>query len=126
MRRDHGFTLLEVLVATAILAVSLALVFPTMSGGRRLSQRAEADLRALLVAQSVLAGFEADIAVMPRTGEVSGLRWRASVVPAGGPAPPGWAGWQVSVAVEPAMGTAPVVLATAVAGPAMSAPRNST
>lgn len=55
MRRQRGFTLLEVIVAFALLALALTLLLGSLSGATR--QIAHADLRgtAMLHAQSLLA-----------------------------------------------------------------------
>lgn len=82
MNRD-GFTLLEILVATAILAAALAVLLPAMGTAERHKRLAETREAALLVAGSTLAALEADPLNMARQGTDSGLRWTASVTPAG-------------------------------------------
>jgi len=70
-RHARGFTLLEVLVAFALLAVALTLLLGTLSGAAR--QVGEADLRsrAVLHAQSLLAvtGVEAPLQVGQHHGQ---------------------------------------------------------
>ncbi len=78
MSGQRGFTLLEVMVATAILGVSLA----TISGGLSMAVRSTALAsgyeRARQVAQNQLAGF---LATRPADasqarGEADGVRWQ--------------------------------------------------
>ena len=111
---QRGFTLLEVLVASVILAGSLAALLPALSGSLRQMRAAEARQAALLVAQSVLAGVEADPLDAPRLGVSSGLRWTVSVSPEGS-ASGDLAAYRASVVVSPE-GGAPVQLDTIVLG----------
>lgn len=55
--RARGFTLLEVLVAFALLAVALTLLLGTLSGAVRQVGQADLRSRAVLHAQSLLAGI---------------------------------------------------------------------
>lgn len=57
--RDRGFTLLEVLAAFVVLAVSLAALLQVFSGGLRDAQLADEYARAVMIAQSRLAGYSA-------------------------------------------------------------------
>jgi type II secretion system protein I len=111
---DRGFTLLEVLVASAILAGSLAALLPTLSNSLRQMRAAEAREAALLVAQSVMAGIEVDPLDAPRRGTSSGLRWSVSVTPEGSTSGD-LAAYRASVVVVPENG-APVQLDTIVLG----------
>jgi general secretion pathway protein I len=54
--RDSGFTLIEVLVAFVIFAVTLASLLQVFSGGLRDAQLADEYARATMIAQSRLAG----------------------------------------------------------------------
>ncbi len=79
-----GFTLIEVLVAFAVLAVSLGVVFQIFSTGTRASRAAEAYTHATLLAESKLAavGVEEPLEDGERTGEFdNGFRWRLAVRP---------------------------------------------
>ena len=114
MADQRGFTLLEVLVASAILAGSLAALLPTLSGTLRQMRAAETRQSALLVAQSVLAGVEADPLDAPRQGVSSGLRWVVSLTPEGSSAGD-LAAYRASVTVAPETGI-PVQLDTIVLG----------
>lgn len=53
-RRQHGFTLLEALVATAVLGIAVAALLGLLSGALRNAARLEAPERALLLGQSKL------------------------------------------------------------------------
>jgi general secretion pathway protein I len=55
LRRQHGFTLLEVIVAFAVLALALTLLLGTMSGASRQVRDSADSGRAALHAQSLLA-----------------------------------------------------------------------
>jgi general secretion pathway protein I len=68
--REAGFTILEVLVAFVLLAVTLGALLQVFSTGLRDAQLADEYARAVLMAQSRLAGFTA--AEAPQEGTVSG------------------------------------------------------
>lgn len=57
--RETGFTILEVLVAFVLLAVTLAAILQVFSGGLRDAQLADEYARAVMIAQSRLAGYTA-------------------------------------------------------------------
>jgi len=59
MRREAGFTLLEVLVALLILSVAVVAVLQLVSGGLRLAAVAGAHLDATLLASAKLSEVEA-------------------------------------------------------------------
>jgi general secretion pathway protein I len=80
--RQRGFSLIEVLVAFMILAISLTVIFRIFSGGLRNIALSEDYARAVLVAESRMAsaGVEAPL----EAGTVSGrwdrrFRWRRAV-----------------------------------------------
>lgn len=80
--RQRGFTLIEVLVAFAVLAMLLGAIYQTFSSGLNASARAERRAVAALHAQSVLAAVGADgpISQGEATGELDGgYRWQTSV-----------------------------------------------
>ena len=89
-RCDAGFTLLEVLVALAILGIGLGVVFQGISQGLRLRGESADNVRLMLVAEGVLGelvGREA-APTEPEEGEAAGCRWRlepveGAVAPAG-------------------------------------------
>lgn len=80
--REAGFTLMEVLVAFAILSISLAAILQIFSGGLRNAAVADRALVALGHAESLLAsaGIERPLAEGERTGQLSdGMTWRESI-----------------------------------------------
>lgn len=82
MRREAGFTLIEALVALAVLGVVLAAVLRAYGAGFRSAEQAEDRTRALLIAESRLA--EA-LATTIAPGEWSGAQgpygWRVVAAP---------------------------------------------
>jgi general secretion pathway protein I len=88
-RSDAGFTMIEVLVAIAVLAVVLgaigAVVGTTVRGIRSVDRR----LPLLETAQSLVASLPDRNALKPGSeiGGSGGFRWRIDVVPLAAPAP---------------------------------------
>ena len=83
-RAERGFTLLEVLVAFAILAVSLGGLLVAFSDGLRSTDRSATISTATLQAQSLMEEVGRSIPV--RLGETAGMledgtRWQVSVEP---------------------------------------------
>ena len=83
--RQHGYTLLEVIVAFALLAMALTLLLGILSGSaRQVRQSADAG-RAALYAQSVMdqVGVGQRLAASERDGdfEQGRYRWRLRVAP---------------------------------------------
>jgi type II secretion system protein I len=83
-RGDAGFTLLETLVALAILGVVMSTVYAVIGSGLRTAHRDEDRLLLGLVAQNLLARSRYDL--NPREGALSGdigggLRWRIESEP---------------------------------------------
>jgi general secretion pathway protein I len=81
-----GFTLVEIIVALAILALSLNVILPTISDGLWRTSEAEAQAEAASLARSLLA--QAGISVPLQNGEAAGrfdngFRWRLEVTPYG-------------------------------------------
>jgi general secretion pathway protein I len=83
---DEGFTLLEVIVALAILSISLTLVLRTLSGDFHYQQQARILADATQLAQSLLARVGVDLPLQPgiQNGTVpGGLLWRIQIAPYG-------------------------------------------
>jgi type II secretion system protein I len=83
-RGDSGFTLLETLVALAILGIVMSTVYAVIGSGLRTAHRDEDRLLLGLVAQNLLARSHYDL--NPRDGALSGdigggLRWRIESEP---------------------------------------------
>lgn len=83
-RPESGFTLLEVLVAVAILAVALTALFQAFAGGLGGARHAEAATRAGLIARSLLDRVGADLPLVQgvRQGDASdGYTWSLGISP---------------------------------------------
>lgn len=84
MSGKGGFTVLEVLVAFAILAVALAAVLTAVGGGLAAAMRADGLVRASVAAQSLLAGAGLDAPLRPgrQSGALpDGSGWSLEVRP---------------------------------------------
>ncbi len=80
--RRGGFTLLEVLVAFAVLAVALGVAFEIFATGLRGARSADALTRAVLAAESRLAGVGIETELTPgeTEGEAdNGMLWRIDI-----------------------------------------------
>lgn len=78
-KRDVGFALMEVLVATAIAAVSLAVIYGLLANASRSTASERATVDASIIARSLLA--EVSAGAWPASGEfwsdpASPMRWR--------------------------------------------------
>lgn len=96
-RADAGFTLVEVVVALAILALSLSAVFAAMSNGIWRVGQADAAAKAGSLAQSLLAraGAETPLRAGHANGQFpGGFDWTLLVEPFGDGAD--WAQWPLS------------------------------
>lgn len=82
-RREAGFTILEVLAAFVLLAVTLAVLLQMFSGGLRDAQLADEYARAVMIAQSRLAQLTAaeKISEGTSTGFDEPFAWTLSVSP---------------------------------------------
>jgi type II secretion system protein I len=88
-RREHqsaGFTLIEVLVSLAILAISMAVLLNIFSDSLNRTRMAESEMAAGSLVQSLLAeaGIIRPLRIGDETGEYNnGFRWRLHVEPYG-------------------------------------------
>ena len=85
-----GFTLLEVLVALAILGIGLGVIFQGIAQGLRLRASSAESVRLALVAERILGELpeRATAPAEPEEGEESGCRWRLETISG----PQGWTG----------------------------------
>lgn len=87
MRNRRGFTLLEILVALAILSGTLMMAFRVVSGGISAQARSEGWLKATLLGE---ARIRETLSTFPETGDSEGTfpppddgyRWRMTVTQA--------------------------------------------
>jgi general secretion pathway protein I len=88
-QRQAGYTLIEIIVAFAILALGLTLLLGTLSGATRQVKQAGEAGRAALHAQSLLAEFGEVPVPGARSGQLDGgrYRWRLDVAQWNDPAP---------------------------------------
>lgn len=82
--REHGFTLIEVLVAFTIVAILLAALMQGFSRGLRGIAAAEAQAELIEQAQNILADVGPRIPLEPglETGEDEGVAWQVEISPA--------------------------------------------
>ena len=80
-RCSDGFSLLEVLVAFSILALSLGVLMQIFSGGIRNTVTGASYSRAVDLAESTLALAGSEIPLQPgrHSGEEKGLRWELDI-----------------------------------------------
>lgn len=106
MKQQRGYSLIEVIVAFALLALAMTLLLGSLSGAARQVRMADAQGRAALHAQSLLAvaGIEAPLAAGRRQGEweQGRYRWTLDVAPYMEPrqAAPNAALWQLDLQVR--------------------------
>ena len=82
VHRQRGFTLIEVIIAFALLALALTLLLGSMSGAAKQIRHADDAGRATLHAQSMLAQLGVGAALQPgrSDGELENGRYRWSLV----------------------------------------------
>jgi general secretion pathway protein I len=88
-RRDAGFTILEVLIALAIVAVAVLAIGSVMSTNIRGVRTLENHVALIETAQTVLATAippRKDLAPGTQTGQIRDYRWRVEIGAVGG----GW------------------------------------
>ena len=115
VRRQSGFTLLEVLVAFAIFALSVGALYESFAGSLRSTLKAEVEGRAWLSAQSLLAEIRVRPAPWPAEEEgvtSTGLDWKRSTspYPSGTDPRSAWQAYQVVIEVHPHSKTAGTVV----------------
>lgn len=81
--RQAGFTLVEVMVAFTILALSVGVVSVIFGNGLRLASAADEQTRALAVAEAKIAEFSVPEKLLPglAQGMAGDMRWQTSVLP---------------------------------------------
>lgn len=82
-KRAGGFSLLEALVAMAIVAIAFTALYRAVGQGTHAVSAVDDRVRAAIIAQSLLASatYAEDLAAV-QTGEAAGLRWRVELGPA--------------------------------------------
>lgn len=75
---ERGMALLEALIACAIIAAMMGVMYQAMQTHARAAYRLNDQRKAVLVAQSLMARVGADLALAPgeTDGTQNGLRWR--------------------------------------------------
>jgi prepilin-type N-terminal cleavage/methylation domain-containing protein len=107
--RQAGFTLLEALVALALVLAFASAVGPHLSQARRIMANADGRVAAQALLRSLLnAPFDrSSLASTPRDGDTSGLHWRIDTEPAAlarGRDQPNWSAFRVVASVTWAPG----------------------
>jgi type II secretory pathway pseudopilin PulG len=104
-RRSGGFTLIEALVALALVLAFAAALTPHLFQSRRIVADADSRVAAYVLLRTLLdAPFDrANLAQATREGDVDGLRWRIVTVPlpaaASGSDRPAWSAYRVAASV---------------------------
>jgi type II secretory pathway pseudopilin PulG len=104
-RRSGGFTLIEALVALALVLAFAAALTPHLFQARRIVSDAEARVAAHVLLRTLLdTPFDrGSLARAEREGELEGLRWRIVAYPlpaaAAGPERPAWSAYRVVASV---------------------------
>jgi len=82
MRRQNGFTLMEVLIATSVAAIGIVAVLELFSGSTRLAGASSDQTYALAVGRSVMdqALWRVDLDEGTERGEVEKYRWTREVL----------------------------------------------
>ncbi|MDC7787290.1 prepilin-type N-terminal cleavage/methylation domain-containing protein [Rhodoplanes sp. TEM] len=95
-RRRRGFTLIEVLVALAVVAAALAAIGGVVAANARATRTVEARVALEQTARAVLAGLppRRDLAAGGLDGELAGHRWRTEVRPLASDGVPAGSPWE--------------------------------
>ncbi len=103
---EKGFTLLEALVALALVLAFAGALGPHLSQARRIMAHAEGRVAAQVLLRTLLdAPFDrSSLASASRQGETNGLQWRVVAEPvvavtAGAPGQPTWSAFRVITSV---------------------------
>ena len=80
---QKGFSLIEILVAFAILSLSLGVILRIFAGGGHIAATADEYSRAILTAESLMASLGVEKPLQPGQsgGEIPGYRWTVDVTP---------------------------------------------
>jgi type II secretion system protein I len=83
VRKVHGYTLLEVVVAMAVFSLTAAVVYQSIGWSLRRSAEVRQRTYALLTAQSILSRLRTQSVTQVESlqGEDNGLRWQAELRP---------------------------------------------
>jgi type II secretory pathway pseudopilin PulG len=104
-RRSAGFTLVEALVALALVLAFAAVLTPHLFQSRRIVADADSRVAAHVLLRALLdAPFDrTGLAQSTREGALDGLRWRVATVPlpaaSSGSDRPAWSGYRVVASV---------------------------
>jgi len=119
-RSDSGSALVEALIGSAIVALTLATMYRSVTDSAARNRMAEEKRFANLIAQSELSAVGPIIPVAPgvTTGVEAGLPWRVQIEPLAPNPPASTAGqlWRVSVSVRNPRGRQLVSLSTLALG----------
>jgi general secretion pathway protein I len=82
-RNDAGFTLIEALVALAVVAISLAAIGSLIGGNIRATRSLDQRLALVETTRTILAGLPDRAQLKPGnlSGEIADRRWRLDVMP---------------------------------------------
>jgi len=83
-QQQAGFSLLEILVAFAILSLSIGVLLRIFAGGGHLTRTAEDYYRAVVTAETLMTGLGVETPLQPGVTQgttETGFRWTATVSP---------------------------------------------